>query len=293
MQPVNIILGRFQPLTLGHLKCVDVAYKETGNDTVLAIIETPESKVDARHPFATNDILPMIKKQISETPHLVDYVLVKNADILKISEALREHGYELDSWTCGTDRYAGYESQCRGYWEKAGLKKEPRCIEVKRGDEDVSASAVRKALIDNDVQEFRKLMDKCWWGAFKELQLVIGRVTEHHIVPLAQYMLEALGRAGNEVQVSLQDLMDNGLWIPNDDLSHREYKELQDAVKEPHTWKGVTMTANPKDMILTFQYSNPKALAIALQDVCHGFTMLVYSVMGEEEGFEEYVKQIA
>lgn len=232
MKPVNIVLGRFQPLTLGHIACVKQAYSETGLDTVLCIIETPENKVDERHPFATKDIIPMIDPLFGED-NLLDYVLVKNADIAKIVEALHDKGYELASWACGTDRYAAYSRQCKGYWEKVGLPEEPKCIEVKRGDDDVSATKVRQAIKDGDFNSYKKLVPQSWAGqvTFKKFQNLMSKVTEdvgnqnrYNMKPLAKYVLEALKQ--EFVQFSLDDLEDWDIWHPNDDIPHKDLVEL-------------------------------------------------------------------
>lgn len=237
MKPVNIVLGRFQPFTLGHLACVKQAYSETGLDTVLCIIETPESKVDERHPFASKDIIPMITPMFGED-NLLDYVLVKSADIVKIADALHDKGYELASWTCGTDRYAGYERQCKNYWEKAGLPSEPKCIEVKRGDDDISATKVRQSIRDNDFNTYKKLVPQSWAGqlTFKKFQQLMSKVMEtredvgnqnryeknKHIKmkPLIDYITEAL--SGEYFQFELEDLQQWDVWQPNDDITRDE-----------------------------------------------------------------------
>lgn len=163
MKPVNIVLGRFQPYTKGHQACVDTAFDEVGLKTVLCIIETPDNKVDERHPFPTSMIIPWIEKMMHGGCHIQDYVLVKNADIAKIVDALHNKDYELASWTCGTDRYPAYSRQCKGYWEKVGLPEEPKCIEVKRGDDDVSATKAREALKTGLVgQRFPILSNTTW-----------------------------------------------------------------------------------------------------------------------------------
>ena len=234
MNPVNIILGRFQPFTLGHLACVEQAFKEGANPTVLCIIETPENKRDERHPFTSDEIIPMIEKMIYGSEKIIDYVLVKNADIVKIADALRDKGYTLASWTCGTDRYASYSRQCKGYWEKAGLPEEPKCIEVKRGDDDVSATKVRQALKDNDLNEYKKLMPAAWWSYFKTLQQIITKVSEdagnqnrYKMKSLAEYMMEAVG--GEYFQFELEDLEQWDVWQPNDDITRKECMAIANA----------------------------------------------------------------
>lgn len=154
--PTNIIIGRFQPLTDGHMKCMEEAWKKLKIGTVICIVDTPENKVDARHPFSTNILIPIYNDLKSVYNYINDIVVVKNADIVKIGEMLNDK-YEIKSWTCGTDRIDSYTKMSNTYKEQAGLSDDFQMIEVKRGDDDISATRVRKALIDGDIKTFNML----------------------------------------------------------------------------------------------------------------------------------------
>ena len=154
--PVNIIIGRFQPLTDGHIKCMETAYKQLGLGTVICIIDTPDNKVDEKHPFATSVLIPIYNDLKSTYSYIYDIIIVKNADIVKIGEALNNR-YEIKSWTCGTDRIDSYTKMSTQYKEQAGLPDDFQMIEIKRGSEDISATKVRKALKEGDVKTFNRL----------------------------------------------------------------------------------------------------------------------------------------
>ena len=83
-------------------------------------------------------------------------MIVKNADIVKIGELLNDK-YEIKSWTCGTDRIDSYTKMSERYKEQAGLSDDFQMIEVKRSDEDISATRVRQALINGDIKTFERL----------------------------------------------------------------------------------------------------------------------------------------
>lgn len=161
MKKVNIIIGRFQPITMGHIKCAIQAFDQNGEHrTVLCMIDTPEAKVDERHPFPSSMLLPIYKdmfiKARDKSHCIEDIVLVKNADIVKTSEILREKGYEIVSWSCGTDRVDSYKAMAEKYKDKAGLPDNFKVIEIKRSDEDESATKLRRALMDDDRTTFFK-----------------------------------------------------------------------------------------------------------------------------------------
>lgn len=198
MERVNIIIGRFQPFTLGHLKCAQEAQKKLGVKTVLLVINT--IKQDERHPFLTKQIEKIIDKMCKDESSLAGFLLVKNANIVDNVEILREAGYEPISWTCGTDRYAAYDAMVKKYGKDINLDENFRMIEVKRGDEDISATAVRKALRDDDEETYVKLVPNIWKKQFDFLREIIMSVKEdvcdriHHIHPLYEYLIDELNR---------------------------------------------------------------------------------------------------
>ena len=160
MKRVNIVVGRFQPFTAGHYVCVETAKKLKGLQTVICMINTPESKVDKRHPFTTDLLLYLYNELFSNDPHIEKVVPVKNADIVAIGEELRRYGYEIAAWTCGTDRYDTYSAMASKYHDKAGLTDDFEVIEVKRTDEDISATKARGYLLADDKQAFFSMMPR-------------------------------------------------------------------------------------------------------------------------------------
>lgn len=158
MQRVNIVVGRFQPFTAGHYICVKTANEKKNVPTVICMVNTPESKVDKRHPFTTNLIMDAYKDFFGNSVLIKDVITVKNANIVDIAKALRDKGYEAVSWTCGTDRYDDYSRMADKYRVPAELPDDFECIEVPRTDEDISATKARNCLLNNDKDGFFKLM---------------------------------------------------------------------------------------------------------------------------------------
>lgn len=154
MKQVNIIIGRFQPITMGHIKCAEQAKSKTRCKTVLCMIDTPDNKVDARHPFPSSALLPLYNDLFKGKGLIEDVVLVKNANIVAVGEELYKRGYEIRSWTCGTDRVSSYSRMASKYSEEAHLAANFELIEVKRTDDDVSATMARNALLNDDRTTF-------------------------------------------------------------------------------------------------------------------------------------------
>lgn len=155
---VNMLMGRFQPITLGHIKCAEQAYKEKGVPTVLCIVDT--TKEDAKHPFKTSMLWGAYSKLNKEFPYIAGIVLVKSADIVVNVETCRAKGFEPVSWSCGTDRVDSYKRMVARYKDIIGLADDFEVIEIKRTDDDISATQVRNALKADDKPLFEKLTPK-------------------------------------------------------------------------------------------------------------------------------------
>lgn len=157
--PVNIIVGRFQPFTMGHMKCIDYAMEQKGVPTVICCIDTV--KADEKHPFLTNDLWPIYERLIKDTQNIVDIIRIKSADIVKIKEMCEDLGYNVVSWTCGTDRYNDYNRMVSKYAPEIEL------LEIPRDEKAISATAVRNAIRQDNYQEFKQSTPKCLHSYFK------------------------------------------------------------------------------------------------------------------------------
>ena len=238
MKRVNILVGRFQPFTKGHYVCVETAKKLKNLTTVICMIDTPESKVDKRHPFTTDLMLYTYNSLFSNDPNIEKVVPVKNADIVKIADGLRNYGYEIASWTCGTDRYDSYSRMGYKYKEPAGLTDDFEVIEVKRGDDDISATKARTCLLNNDKQAFDSFLPTGVTFTdemFSELKQQIDKVydvsenmkrnltLENRIALLEKKLFEAKELDHN----SINDTLDNLKYVsPNVRLDKTDFDSI-------------------------------------------------------------------
>ena len=174
MEKVNIIIGRFQPFTKGHYKCIKHAYKKLNIATVICMIDTKEEKVDKKHPFPTSINKPILESLFKNDKLVKDIILVKNADIVKIGEKLYDKKLQAVSWVCGSDRVQSYQKMASKYKEQAHLPEDFKVLEIPRTGEDISATKVRNALLDDNFDLFKKLtpytsLDKYIKGEDKDI----------------------------------------------------------------------------------------------------------------------------
>ena len=88
MKNINIIIGRFQPLTYGHLKCLKELYDETGMKIILCIIKVIDT--NEKHPFKSAELIKIYKNIPELYKYIEDIIEVPNADIVKIEESLNK-----------------------------------------------------------------------------------------------------------------------------------------------------------------------------------------------------------
>lgn len=140
------------------MKCVLEAWDKLGVPTMIVMIDTPDEKVDKKHPFPSSLTLPLYNTLFEDYKEVEGIILSKNADIVAIGESLYNMGYEICCWTCGTDRYDSYKKMSTKYKEKSHLTDDFQLMEIKRTNEDISATKVRECLLDDKYIEFSELM---------------------------------------------------------------------------------------------------------------------------------------
>jgi nicotinic acid mononucleotide adenylyltransferase len=153
MKECNIVIGRFQPLTNGHIKCINETYKKYGLRTILFIIGVGEDKVDTRHPFPTCSLIPMYKRTLGHLDTIIDIVEVRSADIIRISSICEQLGYKIKTWSCGEDRATAYTQMGERYKERAHLCDDFKVVVFDRTD-GISATGIRNAIITRDFHTF-------------------------------------------------------------------------------------------------------------------------------------------
>lgn len=156
--PVNIIVGRFQPLTSGHIKCAEEIYRKTGLKSVLCMIQTPANKVNPAKPFSTNQLSYMYANILATSayPFIAGFMSVTSANIVANNQQLMNNGFIAASWSCGTDRYDSYRKMAQNYAKEANVLDGFKVYEIKRTKNDINATAIRYFISSNDYASFIK-----------------------------------------------------------------------------------------------------------------------------------------
>ena len=188
---VNMFAGRFQPFTTGHIKVLQDLHKQNGLPVMVMIVRG--SKRDPkRTPFDEDTQQRMVAALQSQYPFIEGSVVVPNGAIDTMFSSLRPT-YEPVLWGYGTDRKKSYDGQIQhdSYRAQLGVLPEFQGHEIKRGDEDVSASKVRNAIERDDRKGYEKLVPRSLHDFYDELQNIM--------VPIEEALLSEEDRKAGDV----------------------------------------------------------------------------------------------
>jgi len=138
-------LGRFQPLTLGHMKMID-ELKKFKKAYIFIVKGKKTSKDKDKNPF------DLQKEMIKKVAPKINVIEIPSGFFVDEIEKLHENEFYL---LCGSDRVKGYERML-SYLEN----KKVNILEILRSDEDISATKVRQALKNDNKKEFEKMTPK-------------------------------------------------------------------------------------------------------------------------------------
>ena len=152
-QSVNILVGRFQPPTLGHIKVLRQLHAKNNLPVVVIQVRSNSGK---KTPFENETILK-IWMDIAKQYKFIDAVREAPTGFLdQILNVLRPE-YEPVLWGTGSDRLADYNRMIKLYGKEANVLPEFQTSEIKRDSKNISATQVREALTAGDEKTFKKL----------------------------------------------------------------------------------------------------------------------------------------
>lgn len=166
LKKVNILVGRFQPPTLGHIKVLEQLYKQNGLPCVVITVVSSTGKNQKFNPQLMKRIWNDIKREYS---FIEDIRETKTAFIDQILNSLRPE-YEPVLWGTGTDRLKSYQRFIDIYGEEANILPEFDIYEIKRTGDNISATKVRNSLKNDDLEEFKSMTPKSEHKYYEKLR---------------------------------------------------------------------------------------------------------------------------
>ena len=165
-KPVNILVGRFQPPTLGHIKVLREMHAKNNLPCVVVNVRSKSGKNQKFDPETILRIWTDIQKQYK----FIEGIREANTGFLdQVLNALRPE-FEPVLWGTGTDRIKGYERIIKNYGPEANVLPDFQAYEIKRSGKNISATQVREAIIANNEKEFKKLTPTAEHKFYNQLQ---------------------------------------------------------------------------------------------------------------------------
>jgi hypothetical protein len=155
-------------------------YKENGYPVVVYLVRGKKPDPEKR-PFDEDLQQAMFAKMKKQYPFLEASYVVPNGAIDTLYSAARP-AYEPMMWGFGTDRKKAYTGMIdrKDYRDQLGVHPEFKGFEIKRGEENISASKVRNALKIDDEKTFKQMTPKSIHSFYKTLQNTLSPIKENN-----------------------------------------------------------------------------------------------------------------
>jgi len=167
LEPVNLLVGRFQPFHNGHLKMVDQLYKENDLPSIIAVVHPGHNK-SGKSPYNEKLISRYMEGVVRDNPgKIAGYFIVNRGLLGPIYGKAKEHGFLPKVIGAGDDRIEDYNKQA-DYLKKAGGDF-PEDIKITQTKRSSSGSDVRKKIDSEDYIGFKKLVPQAVANVYNSL----------------------------------------------------------------------------------------------------------------------------
>lgn len=154
LEPVNVIVGRFQPFHNGHLKMATFMKEKNDLPCIVAVVH-PGHNNSKKSPFSTDLVKKYMESLVREKSDLIKGFYIINRGLLGIVYgAAKEHGFLIKAIGAGEDRIEDYKKQ-EEYLKKHGSDF-PDEIKIIQTPRTTTATEVREKLKNEDFLGFKK-----------------------------------------------------------------------------------------------------------------------------------------
>lgn len=155
---VAVVIGRFQPFTISHLKLVRAAYDKLGLKVVIGVISSERSSIKNDRDYFSTNIVKNYMGVIERSYKMIEDVLVfENMNAFQVMEKIAEK-YDVASLFCGSDRYPVYKKM-EDYADDLGLDEGFQVREVYRTNDELSATDARNAILNKNKNKYKEVVD--------------------------------------------------------------------------------------------------------------------------------------
>lgn len=172
---VNVVVGRFQPLTIGHLQMAKDLTAENGLPVVYIYIR---SKSGQNSHFSDNLTEEMFKRVINKYSYIIDSFSMDRAFIPVTILELQRRGYEPILIGAGPDRFDEYNKMV-ARMTKIETDEEFKIYHLTK--RITSATEVRNAIKEENESKFKKLTPSCIHSLYDKLKEELSVLVEENL----------------------------------------------------------------------------------------------------------------
>ena len=164
-QTHGIFVGRMQPVTKAHADIITRIGKENATGTIFLVKGKASSKDLEKNPFSAETQKKMLEKI---APKNVKIKIIPSGFFVDFLNATTDKNFVVYG---GSDRIKAYE-KFSAYLDDG---KKMKVEEIPRTDDDISATKVRKALLDNNEKLFKTLTNSAIHSMYQTLRDEISK----------------------------------------------------------------------------------------------------------------------
>ena len=158
--PINVIVGRFQPIHKGHISISKFLKEANGYDSIYVTIRG--EKPNIKSPISLETQKEIFKVVEENEDCVINFMQTNRVILNEIFTLLRKDGYEPMSLGAGDDRVEAYREQLNFMIEKRNnmmnVNEDFSIIQIPRNIIKVSGTSVRESIISDDQLTFNKQM---------------------------------------------------------------------------------------------------------------------------------------
>lgn len=233
-KPTAVVFGKFIPFTgpKGHGRLVDLARKHFDD---VVIVSPTRKKVDPKVDIFTDEQ----KKKIIEEATGARFIRVDSSIPIRMFTRVVQAGVDRPVFIVGPDRIKDFQRYFVEYDPKNEGTTDPSDPDFgkgeyffleSRGEEDTSGTKVRKALLNNNKEEFLRMTgyDEKMWNMMRDMLKKNNIIESHNTMRFDKfyYLVE-----GGNVKVITKDGKEvPAEKIPMDKISAKQFRELQNEI---------------------------------------------------------------
>ena len=172
---INLLIGRFQPVTVGHIKCAEALTKKNGKPVVLVAIKS--EKPNSNSPFSMAETRMFLEKTQQHHPEIIHSIkIIPQGGIEEVLKSLDPNMVPL-LWGASPKRLDDYAIQFDYIKQRKipiRLNKDFKLIEL---PSFIDSKEVIEAIREEDFEKFKKMVPQSVYPQFFNLKRELDKVS--------------------------------------------------------------------------------------------------------------------